>query len=69
MPAMFHWNMEILQGKSFAQRAKECRRVAKVCPKHLRESYLEMAAEYEGLANQDEQQAQGERSRPRHGPK
>jgi len=59
MPETFHWNMQLLQGKTNAERAKECRRVAEVCPEHLRESYLEMAAEYERLANQDEQQGPG----------
>jgi hypothetical protein len=53
MPETFHWNMQLLQRKTHAERAKECHRVAKVCPKQLRESYLEMAAEYEQqLANQ-----------------
>ena len=55
MPATFYWNMEVLQGKSYAQRAKECRRVAKFCPEYLKESYLEMAAEYEQLAKKAEE--------------
>jgi len=50
MPATFHWNMEVLQGKAYGERAKECRRVARVCPEYLKESYLEMAVEYEQLA-------------------
>ena len=50
MPATFHWNMEVLQGKPYGERAKECRRVARVCPEYLKESYLEMAVEYEQLA-------------------
>ena len=54
MPETFHWNMQLLQGKTNAERAKECRRVAEVCPEHLRESYLEMAAEYERLAKEAE---------------
>jgi hypothetical protein len=53
MPEPFHWNMEVLQGKTSAERAKECRRVAKVCPEYLKESYLEMAAEYEQLAAEE----------------
>jgi hypothetical protein len=53
MPEPFRWNMQLLEGKTYAQRAKECRRVAKICPEYLRESYLEMAAEYEQLANQE----------------
>ena len=44
--------MEVLQGKTYAERAKECLRVAKVCPKYLKESYLEMAVGYEQLANE-----------------
>jgi hypothetical protein len=55
MPETFRWNMELLQGKTYAERAKECLRVAQVCPKYLKESYLEMAAEYEQLAKQGEQ--------------
>jgi len=55
MPEMFHWNMQLLQGKTYAQQAKECRRVAKVCPKYLKESYIEMSAEYEQLAKGAEQ--------------
>jgi hypothetical protein len=55
MPATFHWNMEVLQGKTYAERAKECLRVAKVCPKYLKESYLEMAVEYEQLAKKAEE--------------
>jgi hypothetical protein len=38
-------------------RQKECRRVAKVCPEYLKESYLEMAAEYEQLANETKKSA------------
>jgi hypothetical protein len=59
MPETFHWNMQRMQGKTYAERAKECRRVAKVCPEYLRESYLEMAAEYEQLAKQDASAPQG----------
>jgi hypothetical protein len=53
MPETFRWNMQLLQGKTYAKRAEECRRAAKICPEYLRESYLEMAAEYEELAKQD----------------
>jgi len=52
MPETFRWNMQLLQGKTYAERAKECRRVAKLCPEYLKKSYLEMAAEYEQLANE-----------------
>ena len=51
MPETFRWNMEVLQGRTYAERAEECLRVAKVCPKFLKESYLEMAVGYEQLAN------------------
>jgi hypothetical protein len=54
MPETFHWDMLGLQGKTYAERAEECRRVAKLCPEKLRESYLEMAAEYERLAKEAE---------------
>src|SRR5215831_2778042 len=57
MPAALHWNMEILQGKTYAERAKECLRVADVCPEYLKESYLEMAVEYEQLAKKAEEKA------------
>ena len=50
MPKTFRWNMQVLQGKTYPDRAKECRRLAEVCPEYLKESYLEMAAEYEQLA-------------------
>ena len=55
MPETFQWNMQVLEGKTYARRAKECRRVAKFCPEYLRESYLEMAAEYEQLATKAEE--------------
>jgi hypothetical protein len=58
MPETFHWNMELLQGKTYAERAKECLRVAQVCPKYLKESYLEMAAEYEQRAKETKKSAQ-----------
>jgi len=50
MPKTFRWKMRLLQGKTYAERAKECRRLAEVCPEDLKESYLEMAAEFEQLA-------------------
>jgi len=46
----FHWNMQLPRGKTYAQRAEECRSLAKVCPEHLKEGYLEMAATYDQLA-------------------
>jgi hypothetical protein len=51
--------MQLLQGKTYAKRAEECRRAAKICPEYLRESYLEMAAEYEELAKQDKSDPPG----------
>ena len=50
MPKTFRWKMRLLQGKTYPERAKECRRLAEVCPEDLKESYLEMAAEFEQLA-------------------
>jgi hypothetical protein len=50
MLGTFHRNMGVLQGKTYAERATECLRVAKVCPKFLKESYLQMAVEYAQLA-------------------
>jgi hypothetical protein len=39
-----------LQSKTNAGRALECRWLATICPdEHLRERYLELAAEYEQL--------------------
>ena len=52
MSDAFHWNMQSPQSKTYAERAEECRRLAKVCPEHFRDSYLEMAAEYEQLATE-----------------
>jgi len=42
--------MQLGRGRTYAERAEECRSLAKVCPDYLRESYLELAAEYEQLA-------------------
>jgi hypothetical protein len=39
-----------LESKTNAGRALECRWLATICPEHLREGYLELAAEYERLA-------------------
>jgi hypothetical protein len=49
--------MEVLQGKTYAERARECLRVANVCPEYLKESYLEMAVEYEQLAKKAAEKA------------
>jgi hypothetical protein len=54
MSDAFHWHMQLPRSKTYAERAEECRCLAKVCPQHLRESYLEMAAEYEQLASEPE---------------
>jgi len=43
------------EGVGRAERAKECLRVANVCPEYLKESYLEMAAEYEQLPKKAEE--------------
>ena len=50
MSDVFHQHKRQLRGKPYAERAEECRALAKVCPEHLRESYLELAVEYEQLA-------------------
>jgi hypothetical protein len=39
-----------LESKTNAGRALECGWLATICPKNLREGYLELAAEYERLA-------------------
>jgi hypothetical protein len=54
MSNAFHWYTQLERGKTYAERAEECRCLAKVCPEYLRENYLELAAEYEGLAKQAE---------------
>ena len=45
---------ELLRGKTYAERAEECRLLAKACPEHLKEGYLEMATEYGKLAKKAE---------------
>jgi len=45
-----YWDMQLPRGKTYAERAEECRVLAEVCPAHLRQSYLELAAAYEQLA-------------------
>jgi hypothetical protein len=41
-----------LESKTNAGRALECRWLATICPEHLRESYLRLAAEYEQFATE-----------------
>jgi hypothetical protein len=38
-----------LESKTNAGRALECHWLATICPEHLREGYLELAAEFEWL--------------------
>jgi Na+-translocating ferredoxin:NAD+ oxidoreductase RnfC subunit len=57
MSDQFCWHIELPAAETYAKRAEECRRLAQVCPEHLRESYLELAAEYEQLAKQAEKSA------------
>jgi hypothetical protein len=52
-----HWHMQLERGKTYAERAADCRRLAKVCPGYLTESYLELAAEYEQLAKAEKSTA------------
>jgi len=47
---VFHWRVRLAREIAYAKRAEECRRLAEVCPEHLSESYLELAAQYEQLA-------------------
>jgi hypothetical protein len=44
------WTAQIPTGKSYAKRTEECRWLARVCAKQLRDDYLQLAAEYELLA-------------------
>ena len=46
----FHWHMELPRSKTYAGRAEECRQLARVCPEDLRQSYPDLAVEYEQLA-------------------
>jgi hypothetical protein len=57
MSGTTHWNMQLPRGKTYAKRAEECRWLARVCPEHLKESYLEMAAVYEQLAEEAEKRS------------
>jgi hypothetical protein len=52
-----HWNLQVTRSMTYAERAEECRLMAKVCPAHLREGFLELAAEYEQLAKLFEKSA------------
>jgi len=54
LEVFLHWHTQLERGKTYAERAEECRSLAKVCPEYLRESYLELAAEYEQLAREPE---------------
>jgi len=54
MPDAFHWHLQLPTSKTYAGRAEECRWLAKICPEHLRVSYLELAAEYDQLASEAE---------------
>ena len=55
MSDVFHRHLRLLREKPYAKRAEECRRLAKVCPEHLRESYLKLGVEYEQLAKKAEE--------------
>lgn len=52
-----HWHTQLERGRTYAERAEECRSLARVCPEYLRESYLDLAAEYEQLAKADKKSA------------
>jgi len=47
------------RAETYAERAKECRRLAELGPAHWTEHYLELAAEYEQLAKQAEREMSG----------
>jgi len=42
------------QPRTYAKRAEECRRLAKVSPREFKHTYLKLAAEYEQLATEPE---------------
>src|SRR5262245_13277865 len=52
MDDAFHWHLQLPRWTTYAERAEECRRLARVCPDHMRDSYLELAGSYEQLALQ-----------------
>jgi hypothetical protein len=57
MSDLFHWNLQMARSKTYVERAQECRSLATVCPANWREDYLELAAEYEQLAKEDEKKS------------
>jgi hypothetical protein len=50
------WTILIPIGATYA-RGEECRWLASVCPQHFREQYLQLAAEYELLAEAEKSAA------------
>ena len=54
MTDLFHRRAWLARAAAYAKRAEECRRLAKVCPKNLRDGYLELATQYEKLATKGE---------------
>ena len=51
---------QIIPGsETYTERAKECRRLAEIGPEHWKENYLELAVEYERLANAAEYEVVG----------
>jgi hypothetical protein len=59
MSDAFHWNVQLPLTKTSTGRPEECRWLATIGPKELRESYLELAAEYEQLASEPEPNESG----------
>ena len=55
MSDLFLWRLRAAREMAYAKRAEECRRLAEVCPEHLRQGYLDLAAEYEQLAEKTPQ--------------
>jgi hypothetical protein len=54
MSDLFCWHIEFPTAETYARRSQECRRLAKLCPEHLKEGYVELAVEYERLAKEAE---------------
>jgi len=52
---VFHWRVRVTRETAYAKRVEECRRLAEVGPEHLRQGYLDLAAEYERLVEKSAQ--------------
>ena len=54
MTDSFHRHVWLARANAYAKRTEECLRLAEVCPKVLRDGYLELATQYEKLAQKGE---------------